>query len=282
MSGRVIDGATKVLGIVGDPIAQVRSPIVWNGLFRRHRLNMACVPFHVLPENLAGFFAGLRTMKNLMGTIVTIPHKRASADLVDALTPRAARVRSVNFIAVGPDGRFTGDIVDGFGFIANLKAHGADPRGRRALLVGAGGVGTAIAFALVEAGVGELVIHDIDPERGASLAARLAGAGPAVRAGPPDPAGFDLVVNASPAGMRADDPLPVDPERIAKGAVVADVVVHETELLRRAAARGCLAVDGTGMTDQQVAVMAAQLGLGALDFSAGAALEIASAPRAGA
>jgi shikimate dehydrogenase len=277
MSARpIVDGGTRLLGIVGHPIAQVRAPAVWSALFRRYGLNMVCVPFHVVPENLAAFFAGMRSMQNLIGMIVTIPHKPACVGLVDALTERAALVRSVNFIAIGTDGRWTGDIVDGLGFVADLNARGVDLTGKRTLLVGAGGVGTAIAFALADAGVGEIVVHDQDAARSEGLAQRLAAAGRTVRTGAPDPAGFDLVVNATPMGMRADDPLPVDAGRIARGAVVADVVVHETELLRRAAARGCRTIDGTGMMEQQLAMMAGALGLGDLDFSAGTVRRVAA------
>jgi shikimate dehydrogenase len=275
----LVDGATRLLGIVGHPIAQVRTPAVWTAMLQFHGLNMVCVPFHVRPENLAAFFVGMRGAKNLVGMVVTIPHKPACVDLVDALTERAALVRSVNFIAIGADGAWTGDIVDGLGFIENLKAHGVDPRGKRTLLVGAGGVGTAIAFALGESGVADLVVYDIDTARSAGLAERLAKTGCRVRTGAPDPAGFDLVVNASPMGMREDDRLPVDAARIDPGIVVADVVVHETELLRRAAARGCRTIDGTGMMEHQVAMMARQLGLGDRDFSARTARRVLSESR---
>jgi shikimate dehydrogenase len=275
----IIDGATRVLGIVGHPIAQVRAPEVWTGLFQAHGLNMVCMPFHVLPEDLPTFFAGMRTMKNLAGMIVTIPHKPASVDLVDVLTERAEIVQSVNFITVGEDGRWSGDITDGVGFVENLKTNGADPKGKRTLLVGTGGVGTAIAFALADGGVSELVVYDKDTARSTSLAERLARTGRPVRAGDPDPAGFELVVNASPVGMRADDPLPVDADRIEGGIIVADVIVHETELLRRAAARGCRTVDGTGMMDHQLATMAAHLGLSNKDFSAATAKRIAAEVR---
>src|SRR5258708_33613060 len=121
MGRHVVDGATRMLGIVGHPIVQVRAPAVWTGLFQAHGLNMLCVPFHVLPEDLVVFYAGARTMKNLAGMIVTIPYKPASAGLMDALTDRARIVQSVNFIAVGDGGRWTGDIVDGVGFVENLK-----------------------------------------------------------------------------------------------------------------------------------------------------------------
>jgi shikimate dehydrogenase len=274
------DGATRVLGIVGHPVTQARAPEVWSALFRHHGINMLCIPFHVWPENLAAFLAAMRSVKNLAGMIVTIPHKSASADLVDVLTTRAGIVRSVNFIAIGADGQWTGDIVDGVGFVENLKSNGVDPRGRRTLLVGTGGAGTAIAFALTEAGVAELVIHDLDTARSNRLAERLVKSGHKVRSGKPDPAGFELVVNASPAGMRDGDPLPIDAGRIEPGAVVADVIVHETELLRRAARRGCRIFDGTGMMEHQLGPMAAHLGLSDLDFSAATAKRIVTEARA--
>ncbi|MGX1787908.1 shikimate dehydrogenase family protein [Bosea sp. NPDC055332] len=275
----VIDGATRILGIVGHPIVQVRAPEVWTGLFHLHGLNMVCAPYHVLPADLAAFFAGMRRMRNLAGMIVTIPHKPASVDLVDELTERARIVRSANFIAVQADGSWLGDIVDGIGFLANLKANGADPAGKRALLVGTGGVGTAIAFALAEAGVAELVLYDRDTARSEGLAERLGALGWPARAGMPDPDGFDLVVNASPIGMQGDDPLPIDAGRIRPGSVVADVIVHETELLRRAATLGCRTIGGTGMMDHQLAAMATHLGLGEHDFSAAAARRVASVVR---
>jgi len=264
---KLVDGSTRILGIVGHPIAQVRAPEVWSAMFRLHRLNYLCIPFHVLPGDLPAFFAGARTMRNLCGLIVTIPHKPAAVGYVDALTDRARLVQSVNFVAVS-DGKWTGDIVDGLGFVGNLRAHGVEPRGRRALLVGAGGVGTAIAFALGEAGVADLAIYDTDEVRARNLAARVGATGAAARFASPDPAGFELVVNATPVGMRPEDPLPIEAARIDRGAVVADVIVKPTRLVEAAAARGCRTFIGTGMMEHQLEPMAGPLGLGAFDFSA--------------
>src|ERR1700730_2475747 len=126
---RPAQDATRVLGIVGHPIAQVRAPEGWTGLFQSQGLNIICLPFHVLPENLASFFAGMRGMINLAGMIVTIPHKPASVELVDSLTERAEMVRSVNFITTAGDGKWSGDITDGVGFVENLKTNGANPKG---------------------------------------------------------------------------------------------------------------------------------------------------------
>lgn len=272
---KVVDGSTRILGIIGHPIAQVRAPQVWSAMFRLHRLNYLCIPLHVRPEDLATFFRGARTLRNLSGLIVTIPHKPAAVEYVDALTPRAALVRSINFIAISAEGRWTGDIVDGLGFVNNLRAQGVDLKAKRALLVGAGGVGSAIAFAVAEAGVVELVVHDKDERRAREIATRVAATGTRARFADPDPAGFDIVINATPIGMRPEDPLPIDAARIERGAVVADVIVEPTRLLEAARARGCRAFMGDGMMDHQLEPMSVHLAMGHLDFSAETAGRVA-------
>src|SRR5438876_4907245 len=99
----VMNGATRVLAVVGDPIAQVRSPGVWTALFQRNAVNAVCVPMHVKPADLARFFSGVGTLGNLVGLIVTIPHKPATLGLVDEATPRANQVGAVNVVAFGAD-----------------------------------------------------------------------------------------------------------------------------------------------------------------------------------
>jgi shikimate dehydrogenase len=264
----IVDGSSQLLPIVGHPIAQVKSPEVWSAMFRLHGINTVCVPVHVRPDHLASFFQAARGLENLCGMIVTIPHKVAALDLVDDLSERSRLAQSVNFVALGADGRRLGDTVDGTGFVDNLRTGGDDPRGMRTLLVGSGGVGTAIAFALAGAGVSELVLHDVDAGRASDVAARLRAAGYAATTGRPDPTGFDLVVNATPVGMREDDPLPIDVERIAPSTVVADVIVEPTRLTRLAEARGCRVHVGSGMMNHQLAPMAEHLGYGHLDWSA--------------
>ena len=270
MEKPLITGATRLLGIVGDPIAQVRSPPLWTALFRRNDIDAVCVPFQVPPPVLAGFVSGLRAAGNVIGLIVTIPHKAAAATLATALTPRARMVGTANMLRPLPDGGWEGDILDGEGFVRALLASGQRILGRRALVVGAGGVGSAIAFALAEAGAASVGIADIDATRAAALAERITRlanvpAAPAVAKA----AGFDLVVNASPVGMRAEDPMPIDLDGIAPGSIVGDVVVKDglTPILRDAQSRGCHAQRGAAMTDHQVAAMAAFLGLTHGDWS---------------
>jgi len=264
---KVITGQTRILGIIGDPIAQVKAPEVWTAMFARSGLNMICIPIHVRPADLEAFFAGARTIKNLSGLIVTIPHKPAAVAYVDKLTKRAEGVQSVNFISIDEDGVWTGDITDGIGFVGNLRFNGVDPAGKKTLLVGAGGVGTAIAFALAEAGVSELVIYDASEDRAKEVARRLRDAGYNAVFGSPDPVGFDLVVNATPIGMKDTDPLPIDVSRISSDAVVADVIVEWTRLLELSRQKGCRAFNGVGMMNHQLQAMIDNLGFAGLDFS---------------
>lgn len=267
---RIVDGATRLMAIIGDPVAQVRSPIAWSTIFHEAGVNAMCVPMHVRGHELETFFAGLRTIHNLFGLIVTIPHKIAVVRHCDALTDRARLVGSVNLMRVDADGRRTGDIVDGVGFTRALKANGHSIAGRRALVVGAGGVGTAIAFAIAEEKPASITVADVDAARAAGLAKRLEAAGTPASVGTAKGAGFDLAVNASPLGMRDGDALPIDLAGVTASTIVADVVnvPHLTPILQAARALGCPVQRGVEMMLHQVAPSAEFLGLTEGDWSA--------------
>jgi shikimate dehydrogenase len=271
-----ITGATRVLGIIGDPIAQVRSPEVWTGLFRLNGVDAVCVPMQVAPSGLGAFLEGAQALRNFMGLIVTIPHKAAALAQVASLTERARRVGAVNVIRLTHAGEWTGDTVDGIGFVGGLQARGQTVAGRRALVVGAGGAGTAIALALAEAGAAELAVCDLAADRAAGAAERVDALGVPSRVAAADAAGFDLVVNASPLGMRAGDPLPIALDRLEPGCIVGDVVVQPrmTKLLTAARARGCFVQPGVHMMDAQIAPMAAFLGLDEGEWNAEAVAKV--------
>ena len=246
-------GATRLVIIVGDPIAQVKSPAGVTALMRERGADALCVPGHVKPQDLADFIRLAERMPNVDGLLVTVPHKFAALPLCDTLTPRARSIEAVNMMRRNAQGRWEGDMCDGEAFVAALKAAGASMAGQRALLVGAGGAGSAIAHALVDAGVAELALHDADTARREALAAKLRRYGPAiVSVGSDDPAGFDLVCNATPMGMRPDDPLPVRVDRLSPGARVGDVVTVPAvpPLVAQARARGHVASTGTDMFAQ--------------------------------
>jgi shikimate dehydrogenase len=274
-----ITGATRILGIIGDPIKQVRAPEVWTGLFEQNEIDAVCIPMQVTPAGLGEFLQGAKALRNFAGLIVTIPHKPASLSQVDDASARARHVGAVNVMRLNDGGQWTGDILDGVGFVAGLQARGPQVKGRKALVVGTGGVGTAIAFAIAEAGASEVAVCDVARERAADVARRISATGVPSRVAAADAAGFDLVVNASPIGMKPDDPLPIDLRGLSPSTVVGDVVVHPqmTKLLSAAKERGCFVQPGTHMMDAQIATMAGFFGFEGGDWSPQAIARLAAA-----
>ncbi|QAU50274.1 shikimate dehydrogenase family protein [Bradyrhizobium guangzhouense] len=251
-------GATRLYVIVGEPIAQVRSPAGVSAEFSARGHDGILVPVQVATDDLHDFLSVASRLKNLDGIVVTIPHKFACYQACASASDRAHFLRTANLMRRRTDGSWHGDMVDGLGFVGAARANGIDPRGMRALLVGAGGAGSAIALALVEAGVRELAIHDSASERRDALIDRLNGLGKApVRAGTSDPAGFDFVANATPAGMKAGDPLPVDVIRLAPSAYCGCVITKPEISPFIAAARklGCVTATGTDMYRQHQGIM---------------------------
>jgi len=265
-----ISGATRVLAIIGDPIQQVRSPEVWNALLRLNNVDAVLVPMQVSAVGLDDFLRGAKALRNFYGLIVTIPHKPATLRQVGHPTERARLVGAVNMIRLDPDGQWAGDIVDGVGFVEGLRLRGKSVEGRRALVVGSGGAGTAIAFALAEAKAGEIGIFDVARERAEDVASRLKAVGVNARAvEAADPAGYDLAVNATPLGLKAGDPLPMDLSRTGPQTIIADAVVYPriTPLLAAAQARGCFVQPGASMMDTQIALQARFFGFQSGDWS---------------
>jgi shikimate dehydrogenase len=265
-----ITALTRVLPVIGDPITQVRAPKIWNPLFQHNGINAVCVPMRVPPTSLRSFWEGIRGINNLVGLVVTIPHKPAMLPLLDDASPRARQVGAVNAVVIRPDGRAEGDIFDGIGFVEGLRSAGQRVGGRRALIVGSGGVGSAIAFSVAESGARAVNVSDIITDRADALSSRLRGAGYASSVASSDPDGYDLVVNATPLGMRADDPLPFECARLDPAAVVADVVIGSglTPVLLAARERGCFVQPGAIMTDQQITLYARFFGFEGGEWSA--------------
>lgn len=263
-------GKTRVLGIVGDPIEQVLAPALWSELFSRNGFDVVCVPMHVRPAELQSFVEGARGWKNLDGLIVTVPHKIQTLSLVTTATSRAHAVGAVNSIRSDGRGGWMGDMFDGAGFLAAYEDGIQPVRGQRVLVVGSGGVGAAIAFALGGAGANTVDVSDVDGARARALAERLQVQGVASRpVTQPSAEDYELVVNASPAGMRPDDPLPIDLQGAPSTLAVADVVTKpaDTALLRAAAELGCRVQGGLRMTEAQIPLQAEFFGFSAGEWS---------------
>lgn len=260
-----INGNTRLFAILADPIDQVKTPQAINALLQARGLNGIMVPMHVAASSLQRSLEALRHVQNLGGFIVTVPHKQAVASLCDEVSAAARTVGAVNVVRRETDGRLVGDILDGEGFVAGLRAHGIEPAGMRVFLAGAGGAANAIAFALAQSGVAQLGIHNRTAAKVADMRGRLQAAYPATAVVPvgPEPQGFDLVVNATSLGMAATDPLPLDADSLRSSQVVAEIIMQPavTPLIAIAQARGCRVHLGAPMLECQVDLMARFMGI---------------------
>jgi shikimate dehydrogenase len=252
----LINGHTEVLAHLGWPTHSFKAPMIYNPYFDSIGVNAVVVPMGCKPDNFPQVLRSLFTLENIRGALITMPHKVSVLDLLDEVTPTVKVAGSCNAVKRLPDGRLAGDMFDGEGFVRGLKRKGLQLRGARALVVGSGGVGSAIAASLAAAGIAELMLYDIAGATAEALADRLRTHFPAVQVatGSKDPAGFNLVVNGTPMGMNAGDPLPVDVERIDPTAFVGEVVMKKemTAFLEAARARGCRVQVGTDMLFEMI------------------------------
>ena len=262
---RIVDGATRIYCIIGDPVAQTGSPRIFSERFRAAGRNAILVPFHVPGAAFESAVRGIMALGNLDGIIVTVPYKQRMLQFTDRILPTAQKVGAVNALRREADGQWTGDMFDGRGMVRAITTRAGAVVGRNAMLIGTGGAGSAIACALVEAGVASITLCDVDARKARMLAARLAVIAPActLRVGPATAEGIDVLVNASPVGMNPQDGLPAPLGTLSPHVIVADVVVLEAEtpLLRHARACGCPTVRGQEMMLAQVDEMLAFFGM---------------------
>jgi shikimate dehydrogenase len=252
----LINGETQLIAHIGYPTEAFRAPMIYNPWFASRGINAIVVPMGLKPGAFPSALASVFEITNLRGALITMPHKVAAASLVDTLSISARVAGACNAVVRLPDGSLAGDQFDGIGFVRGLQRKGVQLVGARVLIAGCGGVGSPIAAALAAAGIGELHLFDIDEAQCARLMERLHEHYPALKIaiGSTDPDGFDLVCNATPLGMRADDPLPFDVSRLAPTTFVGEVVMKRaiTPLLEAAQARGCRIQVGTDMLFEMI------------------------------
>jgi shikimate dehydrogenase len=252
----MITGTTRLIAHLGVPTASFKSPMIYNPYFAHAGIDAVVVPMGCKADDYPQFLRLLFGLSNIHGALVTMPHKISTLRLVDAASDTARIAGACNAVRLAADGSLWGDMFDGEGFVRGVQRKGLAIAGIRALVVGCGGVGSAIAASLAAAGVGQLAICDANPVLAEQLAARLQYHAPKVelRLGERDPAGFDLVVNATPLGMSPGDPLPFDVTRLDPHTFVGEVVLlpEVTPLLAAARARGCRTQVGLDMLFEQI------------------------------
>jgi len=249
-----ISGTTRIFAIVGDPIAQVRTPAVLNPLIRAAGIDAVLVPFHVPESRFAEVIEGIMGVANLDGLVVTYPFKERSLGLVHELTKRARLVGAVNAMRREADGRWVGDTFDGVGLCRAIASRTAVV-GAKVLLIGAGGAGRAIGLALAEAGAAAIAVVDLNAERARTLIDQVRGNYPGckITQGSALAPGFDIIINATPVGMRPGDGVPAEVAPFSRSMTVVDIVLarEPSPLLRRAAAEGATTISGSAIIQGQ-------------------------------
>ena len=256
----MIDGRTKLIAHVGYPTESFKAPMIYNPWFESHGINAAVVPMGCKAEDYSAFFKLLFRLSNVVGALVTMPHKIPTLSLVDEASVSAKVAGACNAVRLDAGGKLTGDMFDGEGFVRGVLRKGRKLTGARVLVAGNGGVGSAIAASFAKAGatvgIGEIALFDAHEPAMNALAGRIRASYPnlKVTVGSNDPATFEIVVNATPLGMKAGDPLPMDVARISPSALVGEVVMKEeiTPFLAAARARGCEVQIGTDMLFEQI------------------------------
>jgi shikimate dehydrogenase len=240
--------------------------MIYNPYFERIGIDAAVIPMGVQARDYPAVFDALFRLVNIRGALVTMPHKVSTVALLDESSTAVKVAGSCNAVLRGADGRRYGDLFDGTGFVRGVERRGFTLEGVRCLVVGTGGVGSAIAAALAATGAAHLMLYDQQADNARALEARLARHYPSldVRTGSRDPAGFDLVVNATPLGMNVDDALPFDVARLSAQTFVGEVVMKQeiTPLLRAARERGCPTQVGTDMLFEQIPLYLEFFGFG--------------------
>jgi shikimate dehydrogenase len=251
-----ITGHTKIIAHLGYPTESFKAPMIYNPYFERHKIDAVVVPMGCKPEDYPAFLKLVFKLSNIHGALVTMPHKVTTVSLLDEVMTTAKVAGSCNAVRLGPDGKLVGDMFDGEGFVRGVLRKGRELKGARVLVVGSGGVGSAIVASFAKAGVAELALYDAYADSMNGLAERLRAHYPSLKigVGSKDPAGFDVVVNATPLGMKEGDPLPMDVSRISPSTFVGEVVMKQeiTPFLAEARARGCAIQVGTDMLFEQI------------------------------
>lgn len=252
----MISGTTTLIAHLGYPTQSFKAPMIYNPYFEKKGIDAVVVPMGVMAEDYPSLLKSLFRLTNIRGALVTMPHKVTTLALLDEITPTARIAGACNAILRRSDGSLLGDMFDGAGFVRGVKRSGRSLAGKRALVVGCGGVGSAIAASLAAAEVALIALFDANAASATALAERLSMHYRTleVKTGSNDPAGYDIIVNATPLGMKNGDPLPMDVNRIDPATLVGEVVMKQehTPLLRLAKARGCPIQVGTEMLFEQI------------------------------
>ena len=263
-----ISGHTGLMGLFGTPVGHSGSPAMYNFSFQHDGLDYAYLAFDVTEEQMPKVFETIRLL-NMRGGNFTMPCKNIAAELVDKLSPAAEIIGACN-VFVNDNGVITGHVTDGVGFVKNLEVNGVDVKGKKTVVLGAGGAATAIQVQLALDGAKEVAIFNVKDkffDRAEGTKDKLAEKCPECIVTVNDLEDkeklaeavnhCDIVINATTMGMKPHDDISlIDKSLYRKDLVVADTVYspEKTKMILEAEEAGCKAIGGKGMLQQQGAV----------------------------
>ncbi len=252
----MLSGKTTLIAHIGYPTEAFKAPLIYNPWFEKHGIDAMVVPMGVKAEDYPLSLRQIFKFSNVLGALVTMPHKVTTIGLADEVSVTARIAGAANALLKRADGTLLADQFDGTGFARGVARKGFKTKGSKILVVGTGGVGSPIAASLAADGAASISLFDVNAASAEGLASRLATYYPdmEVNVTSNDPAGFDLVVNATPLGMKPNDPLPFDVTRLAPSTFVGEVVMKQeiTPMLKAAIARGCKYQVGTDMLFEMI------------------------------
>jgi shikimate dehydrogenase len=255
-SSSPISGRTRLYGFIGDPVAYARTPQNLNPLFAQAEKDAVMIALHIHADRFEQTIPNLLALGNLDGVVITMPFKDRIIPFLDTISENARAVNAVNAAKRLPDGTWHGDIFDGAGLVGAARNIGLKIEGLNVGLIGSGGAGSAIAYALSDAGIASLTVYDLDTKRAEALAFNLNARGTQTKADAVSLNGLDLLINATPIGMNPHDDTPIDVTGLtAKTAVIDIVPKPDTQLSQRAKAVGCPFSDGAAMVAAQAAAI---------------------------
>lgn len=251
-----IDGNTELIAHIGYPTHSFKSPLIYNPYFEKEGINALVVPMGCKGEHYPAFLKSVFQLTNIRGALITMPHKVTTVGLLDEVTPTVKVAGACNAVKMDAQGRLVGDMFDGAGFVRGVQRKGFNLTGKRVMVVGTGGVGSAIAASMAAEKIAAISLFDVNTASCEALAQRLVKEYPTIQVGigSNDPEGHDLVVNATPMGMNEGDPLPLDVSRLAPNTFVGEVVMRTemTAFLQAAQQRGCHVQVGSDMLFEQI------------------------------
>jgi shikimate dehydrogenase len=241
-----ITGKTRITGIFGYPVDHTLSPAMQNAAFEALGLEYCYIPLMVHPDNLADAVRSIRAL-NIVGVNITVPHKEKVIPLLDTIDEEALFIGAVNTI-VNSEGRLVGHNTDGRGFMRSLDENGISVKDRRILIVGAGGAARAVSYYLCRE-AGNVFIYGRTKMRADKLASDLKQVQNNVSAVANilDIGDYDIIINATPLGLKEEDQLPFDIHQLRSEQVVCDLIYKQTRLLTESSGKGCTTLNGLGM-----------------------------------